>query len=79
MKKKGEAERITRRVRAACSAEIQARRPDAVSEGKDFPSIPRLCSSDFDTPPLRRLLRDARSEMRREAMRAELLKIAWGD
>jgi hypothetical protein len=41
--------------------------------------VPILTPADFDTPELRRLLREARAELQREAMKAELQKVAWGD
>jgi hypothetical protein len=74
-----ETEKIRRELGERYRAEIAERRPDRIAPRQDGAKVPILTPADFDTPELRRLLREARAELQREAMKAELLKVAWGD
>lgn len=74
-----ETERIRRELEERYRAEISARRPDRIAPRQGKVKVPILTPADFDTPELRRLLREARAELQREAMKAELQKVAWGD
>ena len=74
-----ETEKIRRELGERYRAEIAERRPDRMAPRQGKVKVPILTPADFDTPELRRLLREARAELQREAMKAELQKVAWGD